>query len=399
MGPAPSDGVMTRRLPALRVLPAALVTAALALGAAGSASARTVWLCQPGQSPDPCDAGLATTVFSPTLHKLKVIHPGHVKKPAIDCFYVYPTVSDQKTTLANLHIGPEERSVALYQAARYSQYCRVFAPMYRQLTLTGLVSGKLTAKQAAIPLDDVRAAFATYLRKDNHGRGFVLIGHSQGAFVLEQVIAQDIDRKPAVRKRLVSALLFGGNVLVKRGKGIGGSFQHVPACRSAPQLGCVIAFSTFDQVPPANSLFGRTSVAGEQVLCTNPAALSGGAADVDPIIPAQSFAGGTQTGSSITALKLTLPKASTPWISEPGAYRARCSSAAGANVLEISPQGGAETPQPAPDPTWGLHLLDANVALGNLISIVHSEAGAYAARPSAPLAPAPVPPTLVSAAR
>jgi hypothetical protein len=381
-----------------RVLLAIAALAVLGLVAAGAASARTVWLCKPGQSPDPCNVGLATTVFSPTLHKLKVIHPARVKKPAIDCFYVYPTVSDQKTTLANLHINPEERSIALFQAARYSQYCRVFAPMYRQVTLTGLLSGKLTAKQAAIPVSNVRAAFAAYLRTYNHGRGFVLIGHSQGSFVLEQLIAKDIDRKPAVRKRLVSALLFGGNVLVKHGTGVGGSFQHVPACRSATQLGCVIAFSTFDEVPPANSLFGRTSVAGEQVLCTNPAALGGGAANVDPVFPAQSFAGGTQTSASIAALKLTLPRASTPWVSEPGAYRAQCSSAAGANVLEISPQGGAETPQPAPDPTWGLHLADANVALGNLISIVRSEAGAYVARPSAPLAPAPVPPTPVIAA-
>jgi hypothetical protein len=370
-----------------RVLLAIAALAVLGLVAAGAASARTVWLCKPGQSPDPCNVGLATTVFSPTLHKLKVIHPARVKKPAIDCFYVYPTVSDQKTTLANLHIGPEERSVSLFQAARYSQYCRVFAPMYRQVTLTGLVSGKLTAKGAAIPLSDVRAAFAAYLRTYNHGRGFVLIGHSQGSFVLEQLIAKDIDRKPAVRKRLVSALLFGGNVLVKHGTGVGGSFQHVPACRSATQLGCVIAFSTFDQVPPANSLFGRTSVAGEQVLCTNPAALGGGAANVDPVFPSQSFAGGTQTAASIAALKLTLPRASTPWVSEPGAYRAQCSSAAGANVLEISPQGAAETPQPAPDPTWGLHLADANIELGNLVSVVHDEANAYAARPSAPLAP------------
>jgi Protein of unknown function (DUF3089) len=376
---------MTRSIRLSLALAALTIVAA---AAAGTASARTVWLCMPGHAPDPCTANLSTTVFSPTLHKLNVIHPARVKKPAIDCFYVYPTVSDQGTPLANLHIDPEERSVALYQAARYSQYCRVFAPMYRQVTLSGLFSGKVTPKQQGIPLSDVRAAFATYLRKYNHGRGFVLIGHSQGSFVLEQLIAKDIDRKPAVRKRLVSALLFGGNVLVKRGKGVGGTFQHVPACRAATQLGCVIAFSTFDQVPPANSLFGRTNVAGEQVLCTNPAALGGGAANVDPVFPAQHFASGTQTGSSITALKLQQPTASTTWVSEPGAYRAHCSSAGGANVLEIQAQGGAQTPQPAPDATWGLHLLDANVALGNLISVVHSEAGAYAARPSAPLAPA-----------
>jgi hypothetical protein len=297
-------------------------------------------------------------------------------------------VSDQKTTLANLHVDPEERSIALYQAARYSQNCRVFAPMYRQVTTTALNSGNQeTPPQLATPVGDVRAAFATYLRKYNHGRGFVLIGHSQGSLVLEQLIAKDIDRVPAVRKRLVSAILLGGNVLVKHGKNSGGSFQHVPACRSNTQLGCVIAFSTFDQPPPANSLFGRTTVSGDQVLCTNPAALAGGAAKVDPVLPSAPFAPGTLIAAGISLLRLTQPAASTTWISEPGAYRAQCSSAGGANVLQITALDGAQTATPSPDPTWGLHLLDANIELGNLMTVVHSEANAYAARPSAPLAP------------
>ena len=391
MGAAPPPPVMigprTRAVKPLLLL----ALAALVLAAAGTASARTVWLCKPGQMPNPCNVGLATTVFSPRLQKLEVTHPARVKKPAIDCFYVYPTVSDQKTTLANLHVDPEERSIALYQAARYSQYCRVFAPMYRQVTVPALQRGNHeSAKQLATPLDDVRTAFATYLRKYNRGRGFVLIGHSQGSFVLEQLIARDIDAKPAVRKRLVSAILLGGNVLVPgpaHPKAVGGSFRHVPACRSASQLGCVIGFSTFDQPAPANSLFGRTTVPGEQVLCTNPAALGGGAAKVDPIFPSAPFAPNTLIAAGIALLKITQPRAATPWISEPGAYRARCSSAGGANVLEVTALGGAQTATPSPDPTWGLHLLDANIALGNLLTVVRKQAAAYAARPSAPLTP------------
>ena len=206
-----------------------------------------------------------------------------------------------------------------------------------------------------------------------------------------QLIAKDIDSKPALRKRLVSAILLGGNVLVPgpAHPHVGGTFQHVPACRSATQLGCVIAFSTFDQTPPANSLFGRTTVAGDQVLCTNPAALGGGSARVDPLFPSPPFAPGTLIAAGISLLKITQPTAPTTWISEPGAYSARCSSAGGANVLQITALDGAQTATPSPDPTWGLHLLDANIALGNLISFVHTEAGAYAARPAAPLAPAP----------
>ncbi len=363
-----------------RLLALAIAAGLLIAGLAPAASAKTVWLCFPGHSPDPCAPSLSTTVFSPTGKRLGVQHPKRLKKPAIDCFYVYPTVSGQSTTLANFKIDPVERSIALYQAARYSQYCRVYAPIYRQVTLTALLAGTAeTPHQLAVPLSDVRAAFRLYLRKYNHGRGFVLIGHSQGSFVLRQLVARDVDGKSAVRKRLVSAILLGGNILVKRGSGIGGDFKHIPACRRSAQFGCVVAFSTFDQTPPAASLFGRTTKAGKAVLCTNPAALGGGSGRVDLISPSVPFYQKSALAAGIALLGFTYPKASTTWISEPGAFRARCSSANGANVLEITALGGAPTPKPSPDATWGLHLLDANIALGNLVAMVKRQAHAFVA--------------------
>jgi hypothetical protein len=355
------------------------VAAAAMFALAPTASAKTVWLCKPGQLPNPCNPGLSTTVYSPRLAPLRVIHPQRVRNPKIDCFYVYPTVSNQKGPHANLHVDPEERSIALYQTARYSQYCRVFAPMYRQVTVPALASGNTESPaQLELGLNDVRAAFRTYLSRYNHGRGFVLIGHSQGSFVLQELIAKDVDRKPVLRERMLSAILLGGNVLVKKGHGVGGSFKHVPACTSDTQLGCVIAYSTFDQPAPANSLFGRTTVRGDQVLCTNPAALAGGPATVDPIFPSAPFAPGTLIAAGISLLKLTQPAPKTVWSSQPGAYRARCSSAGGANVLQISPLGGAQVATPSPDPTWGLHLVDANIELGNLLTVVKNEAAAFA---------------------
>jgi Protein of unknown function (DUF3089) len=196
--------------------------------------------------------------------------------------------------------------------------------------------------------------------------------------VLRRLIALDVDRKPAVRRRLVSAIVLGGNMLVKRGKRVGGDFKQIPACTSSSQLGCVIAFSTFDQPAPQNSLFGRTTTPGDQVLCTNPAALGGGAGIVDPIFPSAPFAPGS-IAVGITLLKLTQPMPTTVWSTEPGAYSARCSTAGGASVLQVTALHGAQTATPSPDPTWGLHLLDANIALGNLIAIVHSEAAAFTA--------------------
>jgi hypothetical protein len=370
-----------------RVLLAAVIAAvaagAFALTGAAPAGAKTVWLCLPGHKPDPCTPGLSTTNYSPKLKKLGVTHPKQVKNPKFDCFYVYPTVSDQKTAVANRHIDPVERSIALYQTARYSQYCRVFAPMYRQVTLAGIGSPGTTAApptpaQAAEGPADVTAALKTYLKKYNHGRGFVLIGHSQGSFVLRQVIAKQIDSKPAVRKLLISAILLGGNVLVKNGSDVGGDFKHIRACHSDTQTGCVIAFSTFDKPPPAGSLFGRvnsTNGKNVHVLCTNPASLAGGSGKLDPIFPSKPFAPGTiATGNSL--LMITQPMPKTTWASIPNSYSAHCTSGS-ANVLEIKALHGAQVPHAAPTPEWGLHLLDGNIATGNLLADIKSAAAAF----------------------
>jgi hypothetical protein len=325
-------------------------------------------------------------VYSPTLKKLRVVHPKPVAHPAIDCFYVYPTVSGQPTGNSNLRIDPVERSIALYQASRYSQYCRVFAPMYRQVTLAG-IGAPGTKKpnpppSPALALSDVRNAFRLYLRKYNQGRGFVFISHSQGSFVLRALIAKDVDPKPAVRKLMVSAILLGGNVLVKKGRDVGGDFKHIHACHSPRQTGCVIAFSSFDQPVPTPSLFGRppSSAKGVQVLCTNPAALGGGSARVSFVTPSAPFDPTSILNTGIKILGLPQPHPPTVWVSVPVGYRARCSSANNANVLQISAFGGAKLPTPSPTPEWGLHLLDAQIALGNLVADVKSEAAAFLRR-------------------
>jgi hypothetical protein len=358
------------------------VVAAVAFAvAAPAAGAKTVWLCSPGHHPDPCKPGLSTTLYSPSLKKLGVQNPKAVKRPAIDCFYVYPTVSDQKTGNANLHIDPEEKSIALYQAARYSQYCNVYAPMYRQVTLDGIGLGTpTTTPNPAEAQNDVDSAFETYLKKYNDGRGFVLIGHSQGSFVLRSLMSKLVDPKPAVRKLLISAILMGGNVLVKKGTGIGGDFKHIPACTADAQLHCVIAFSTFDQTPPDGSLFGvpPKTDPSDQVLCTNPAALAGGSGNLDAISPSAPFDPKSTLAAGIKLLGFPFPHPSTVWWAANGAYSAKCQTLNGATVLEITPRHGAPTPTPSPTTGWGLHLLDANIALGNLLGIVKDQVAAFA---------------------
>src|SRR4051794_21167947 len=101
---------MSRRSLALVLFCAALLTSALA---ASGASASTTWLCQPGMSHNPCTPGLGTTVISPTAEVQGTLTPAKAKNPKIDCFYVYPTVSNQSGPQATKHVDPEERSIAL----------------------------------------------------------------------------------------------------------------------------------------------------------------------------------------------------------------------------------------------------------------------------------------------
>ena len=119
--------------------------------AAAAAKDDTVWLCKPGIADNPCKPGLATTQVSPTGDVLGTSQPKQVKHPKVDCFYVYPTVSDDESRNSDLSIDPEERSIALYQAARYSQRCRVFAPMYRQITLATLLQRHARDRAGARP--------------------------------------------------------------------------------------------------------------------------------------------------------------------------------------------------------------------------------------------------------
>jgi hypothetical protein len=367
----------------LRAVPAAALLVLLAAALPTASSAKTTWLCKPGLAKNPCAVGTAATQLSPDGTVLRPGPTGATKKaaPKVDCFYVYPTVSDQKTMQATRRIDPEERSIARYQAARYSSVCRVYAPMYRQITLQGLLSPtKVTTKMRDTAYADVRAAFRDYLAHDNKGRGIVFVGHSQGTGVLRELLAEEVDRKRSVRKRLVSAILLGGNTTNK-------DFKHIKACTKSTQLGCAIAFSTFEDAPPANAVFGTGGSLGRlsegrggTVLCTNPAALGGGAATLTSVYPSVPFAPGTTIGALTTQVGMPMPSGvTTPWLTA-RAYTGRCVTENGAHVLRITPLPGAPTLKALPDATWGLHLVDANIALGDLVDVVTKQAARYAAR-------------------
>jgi Protein of unknown function (DUF3089) len=364
------------------------VLSVVALGAtavmAATASAETTWLCRPGLASNPCLNSEETTVElangSSVIEKAKP-----AKSPPIDCFYVYPTVSSQFTENANEEIDPEEDAIAESQASRFSQVCNVYAPIYPQLTIPAInTPGGVTAEGAEKAYIGVAKAFGEYLARFNKGRGFELIGHSQGSAMLEQLIKEFIDPNPALRKQLVGAIVLGGNVIVPEGKNVGGSFKTVPGCQYVGEIGCVIAYSSFLKEPPNPSNFGRpesplgalgggVEIEHPQVLCVNPTVIvqgpfSGPALSYYPTLNAYGGKFPGLLGSVVQA-----PKASTPWVATPDEYSGRCEARNGASWLQLSLNSASDSRERIEEtlgPEWGTHLVDVNAMLGNLVPTV-----------------------------
>jgi len=348
----------------------------------------STWLCRPGRD-DACTVNQDATVITAEGKMSKETFKADPNAP-IDCFYVYPTVSHDPGVNATMAIEPEEQSVVLAQFARFGAKCRLYAPMYRQFTLTALqarMQGKtMTGGDPAMAYADVLDAWNEYLAHDNHGRGVVLIGHSQGSGMLTQLIAKEIDGKP-IQGRIISAILMGTTLQVPKGGDVGGSFKSMRLCHSNTQTGCVIAFADFraDSPPPAKSLFGKGR--GDTVAaCTNPAALGGGSGALNAYMNTElSPAGGASNWT-----KPPMP-VTTPFVKLPGLMTAACVFGADGDYIAVSfhgAPGDIRVGDAGGDvkvggvilKEWGLHLIDANLHMGNLVHIVGEESRTYLAK-------------------
>jgi hypothetical protein len=320
------------------------------------------WLCR-GGTKDSCDVDLTTTIVAPS-GKFKKESFKAAKNPPIDCFI-------------------------LQQFARFSSVCRPYAPLYRQVTLTALrsvIAGKAMPIDRQLAYNDVLDAWNQYLKTANRGRGVVLVGHSQGSGVLQQLIRNEIDGKPA-QDKLISALLLGTNLPVEKGQDVG-AFQNIPLCKSKSQIGCAVAYASFRDTipPPANSRFGKAQGENMAAACVNPAALSGGSGQLHAYL-----SNGRFIASSAAAPKPWVTperKVGTPFVSVPGLLTAQCVTSDAGTYLAVHVNADPNDPRTDDivgdvlvnnqvQKDWGLHLIDANLAMGNLIDLVREQTKAY----------------------
>lgn len=330
------------------------------------------WMCR-GDLDDTCDSPYDVTVVA--ADGSTTVRTGTPDPDApVDCFYVYPTVSEDPTLNSDLVAGAE-LGVLAQQATQFNELCTVYAPVYRSVTLAGLFGqadgDRATAWQTATA--DVADAWRHYLANDNDGRGVILIGHSQGAGHLGRLLADVIDPDPAQRKLLVAAYLIGSALAVPTGADVGGDLQEIPLCRSLDATGCVVTYATFRATapPPANALFGRPR-SGEGVAgCVNPAAPEGGRAELSARLSSADW---------VLADRSLTP--ATPFMDVPGMLLAECVERGGFSYLEITVVADPLDPR-ADDiegdlsPEWGLHLIDIPVAGGSLLEMARRQVESY----------------------
>ncbi|MBI1682168.1 DUF3089 domain-containing protein [Caulobacter hibisci] len=335
------------------------------------------WLCRPGRA-DACAQDQTTTVVSADGSTKVEPFKADPKAP-VDCFYVYPTVSTDPGGNSDMTIDPAETIVAEQQFARFGQVCRTFAPMYRQVTLAALrqvMRGQASPGDEQLAYADVLDAWKDYLARDNHGRGVVLIGHSQGSRLLLRLLAEEIDGKP-VQKQLVSALIIGMNTQINPATDAYGSIKM---CRKPGQTGCIVSYVSFRAgSPPEGAAFFGKAEGAKRAACVNPAALAGGEAPLHSYFSDRTIAGAPRKTPWVKGKDLT-----TTFVSVPGLVTAECATSGAYDYLAVKVHGDPADPRVDDIPgdllvmgmplkAWGLHLADVNLTMGDLVALVGAQ--------------------------
>ena len=349
--------------------------------AAPNYSQDSAWLCLPGRN-DICSTPLATTALNPNGYGSTGVS-SVAKDPPLDCFYVYPTVSNDPGMNSDLSAGREEKLAAESQFARFASVCRPFAPIYRQMTVSAVAAysaGADITPAAALAYRDVAAAFRNYLDTGKKGRNFILIGHSQGSLMLQQLIAREIETRPDVAVRMQLAIIPGYDVFVPQGRLVGGTFKKTPLCSAAGQTHCVMSWTSFRErnAPPVGAMFGYAEQPGMTVGCVNPA-LPGSKNWVK--LDSYWFARSSYPvpGGPITWSTEGPPPS--PYLRTDGLVSAKCVNDGQRGYLSIhinADPNDKRTDRIGGEvgilgmflPGWGMHLADIAIAQGDLVRAV-----------------------------
>lgn len=165
-----------------------------------------------------------------------------------DVFYIHPTTS-MRDDLLNAPFDDAEATkvgelMLLTQATPFNALARIYAPRYRQVTLS-LYQQDEETQQAPNnhAYADVLTAFNYYVKHYNDGRPFFLVGHSQGTNHAQRLLSEAIQGTP-LAKQLIAAYLPGQPIPLSVFRD---DLTDMPPCTRPAQIGCVAIWETFGE--------------------------------------------------------------------------------------------------------------------------------------------------------
>ena len=200
---------------------------------------------------DSSNSSPIATDYSKAAHWLSL--PATIK--AVDVFYLYPTAWTS-TDPDNPHVCAIDEPTMLTQAPEafarqataFETVGNIYAPYYRQDNGSSIDRLNVIA---GIPTLDAVAAFDYYIKHFNNNRPFILVGHSQGATVLSNLLAGYMKDHPDVYRRMIAAYVIGNPITDEYLT----ANPHLKFAEGPDDAGVIISYNTqaayfFTQDPP-----------------------------------------------------------------------------------------------------------------------------------------------------
>jgi hypothetical protein len=358
----------------------------------------TKWLCRPGLPNSLCQQTLEITDLHADGGTSVSELPKTPADVAADCLYLYPTVDPGLFAAPrNLDFPQIDRAsvrdIFVGQGLPFRGTCALYAPFYRQASLSSFEDEVTREKGLETSYRDLEAAFDYYLRHAAAGRPIVLITHSQGAIITSRLLQRRFEGHPELMSRLVVAVLAGpqGGFVVPKGGVVGGTLKQIPLCTSTEQTGCVLTYNAYSASTPPSAEYTKVNgyvKAGSDPGCTTPPGGSAGSAArlSGALFSLENTASGLL---GLLALKFDFGavQVRTPYARYANFYTARCAeSSEGLSYLRIGaePLAGDVRKDPVPydhvaisDPTIGLHALDYTFVSADLVQAVQTKLNAH----------------------
>jgi hypothetical protein len=177
--------------------------------------------------------------------------PARATQPDADVFFIHPTTYLGNETWnaafdAGGATGRQLDEVVLgYQASVFNACCRIFAPRYRQATISAFLRpGADSFKAYDLAYSDVLRAFDHYIAHENNGRPFILASHSQGSLHATRLIQERLAARSDVLRRLVAAYVVGATLPNAA------TLTGLPVCSSRTQTRCLIGWNSAARLTP-----------------------------------------------------------------------------------------------------------------------------------------------------